>query len=55
MSERIEKYWCDKCNDFVGAIKGTISHPHLGEKTAFVCSKDNYPLYLKEDKPKELV
>lgn len=49
-----ERYWCDKCKSFVVPIRGEFTHPDLGRKTCFVCPRDNHPVYLKEEKPKEL-
>lgn len=49
-----EKYWCDRCNDFVVPIRGEFTHPHLGQRTSLMCPKHNCLVYLKEEKPKEL-
>ena len=49
------KYWCDKCRDYVMPVQGNIVHPDLGLRTAFVCPKEYYPVYPREDRLKELV
>lgn len=41
-------YWCDKCKGFVVPVIGHFNHPHLGERTAYICPKDSNLVYPKE-------